>query len=279
MFARRAAADDRLGGGRLVEAVGAPPVRAQEREQPADAFVGVDLLDQLDVLAREVELVGEGALDHVKGHDGKRSRSGRREAVPVGVGGGLGAIGAARLAQDAADVVGRRVLADRERLRRSARLLKPRATRPRIWASRGESPSGRPAGGAGDPSARIRASSAGMPIRSASAGRLAEQRLGAGAVSARRASRKRPYSYAVCASQVGAPMRRLSSSARSKCSWRAPGLAERGGEHAQVAVGGAVTGDEVADHHVRAAERLELGVHQRRHALVAERRSTRRSGR
>src|SRR4051812_20965169 len=37
------------------------------------------------------------------------------EPVPMRVGGGLGAVRAARLAQDAADVVGRRVLADEQR--------------------------------------------------------------------------------------------------------------------------------------------------------------------
>ena len=38
--------DDRLGRRRLVEAVGAAPVGAQEREQPAHALVGVDVVDQ-----------------------------------------------------------------------------------------------------------------------------------------------------------------------------------------------------------------------------------------
>ena len=60
--------DDRVGEGRLVETVGAPPVRAQEREQPMHALVGVDLLDQAHVVAGQLELVGEASLDHVEGH-------------------------------------------------------------------------------------------------------------------------------------------------------------------------------------------------------------------
>ncbi len=42
--------DDRIGRGRLVEAVGVQAVGRDEREQPADALVGVDLLDQPDVV-------------------------------------------------------------------------------------------------------------------------------------------------------------------------------------------------------------------------------------
>ena len=42
--------EDRVRRGRLVEAVGAPPVGAEEREEPADSLVAVDLLDQLDVV-------------------------------------------------------------------------------------------------------------------------------------------------------------------------------------------------------------------------------------
>ena len=53
---------------------------------------------------------------------------------------------------------------------------------------------------------------------------------------------------------------------------RALPLAQGRGEHPEVAVGRAITGDEVADHHVRPRERLELGIHERRHLLVAERR-------
>ena len=50
---------------------------------------------------------------------------------------------------------------------------------------------------------------------------------------------------------------------------RALAVAERGGEHAEVAIGGAVAGDEVADHHVRAGQRLQLAVDQRGDGLVA----------
>ena len=59
---------DRVGRRRLIEAVGAPPVGAEEREKPADSLVAVDLLDQLDVVVAEVELLGEVALDHVESH-------------------------------------------------------------------------------------------------------------------------------------------------------------------------------------------------------------------
>ena len=89
--------DDRVRRGRLVQAVGVPPVGAQEREQPADALVGVDLVDQPDVLAREVELLGELALDHVQRHVAiVPLRLRLDQTVPVGVGGGLGAVRAAR---------------------------------------------------------------------------------------------------------------------------------------------------------------------------------------
>ena len=43
-------------------------VGAEEGEHPAHALVGVDLLDQPDVVGRQVELVGERALDHVERH-------------------------------------------------------------------------------------------------------------------------------------------------------------------------------------------------------------------
>ena len=56
-------------------------------------------------------------------------------------------------------------------------------------------------------------------------------------------------------------------------------FAERRGEHAEVAIGRPVEGDQVADHHVRPGERLELRVDERRHRLVAERGGRRRSGR
>ena len=91
-------------------------------------------------------------------------------------------------------------------------------------------------------------SSAGMPIRSAS--RVASPSSAAAARGRRRRARAAcgRTRRRVWASQVAAPMRRLSSIARSK--WRSARsqLAERRGEHAEVAVGGAVAGDDVADH-------------------------------
>ena len=51
-----------------------------------------------------------------------------------------------------------------------------------------------------------------------------------------------------------------------------PPLAERRGEHAEVAIGSAVALDQVADHHVLAREGLELRIDERRDGLVAERR-------
>jgi len=53
---------------RLVQAVRPPPIGAQEREEPAHALVGVDLVDQPDVIARDVELLREVALDDVERH-------------------------------------------------------------------------------------------------------------------------------------------------------------------------------------------------------------------
>ena len=89
--------------------------------------------------------------------------------MPVGEGGRLGPVRAVRLAQDAADVVGRRVLADRELLADltvaepagdELQDLRPRAA---------ESPSGSPAPRPATPSAPTLADSPAMPIRSASA--------------------------------------------------------------------------------------------------------------
>ena len=48
-------------------------------------------------------------------------------------------------------------------------------------------------------------------------------------------------------------------------------FAERRREHAEVAVGGAVARDEVADHHGRARERLELRVDERGDGVVPQR--------
>ena len=53
--------------------------------------------------------------------------------------------------------------------------------------------------------------------------------------------------------------------------FRALRLAERRSEHPEIAIGSAVTRDEMADHHVRAGERLELRIDEGRRRLVAER--------
>ena len=96
-FARLAAAHDGVGRRRFVEAVGMALVGAEEREHPADALVGVDLVDQPDVVAGEVELLGELALDDKQGHVPTVPRGLRLgQPVPVGVGRRLGAVGAAR---------------------------------------------------------------------------------------------------------------------------------------------------------------------------------------
>ena len=50
-----------------------------------------------------------------------------------------------------------------------------------------------------------------------------------------------------------------------------PMLAERRSEHSQVAVGGSIAGDQMADHHVAPRERLQLGIDDRRHRLVTQR--------
>ena len=69
---------------------------------------------QLDVVAGWLELLRERPLDRVERH--RRAILSMPlavdEGVPVGVGSGIGAVGAAGLAQDAADVAGGRVLAD-----------------------------------------------------------------------------------------------------------------------------------------------------------------------
>src|SRR5207244_4601470 len=108
---------DRGRGRSLVQTVRAPSIRAQEGEQPADPLVGVDLLDQLYVIFAELQLLGERSLDDVQGHARRiltRPPS-VGKGVAVGVRGGLGAVGAAGLLEDAADVIGDRVLADVQR--------------------------------------------------------------------------------------------------------------------------------------------------------------------
>ena len=56
-----------------------------------------------------------------------------------------------------------------------------------------------------------------MPTRSASDAASPSSARARSRSAPRCASRKRAYSYAVCASQVAAPMRRFSSMATSKC--------------------------------------------------------------
>src|SRR6188472_1436843 len=106
---------DRVRRRRLVEAVGAQPVGRDEREEPADALVRVDVVDPADDVLGELQPLGEGALDHVERHDSIVLRPlGRDEAPPERVGGGLGAVRRAGLAEDGADVVRGGVLADVE---------------------------------------------------------------------------------------------------------------------------------------------------------------------
>ena len=172
------------------------------------------------------------------------------QAVTVGVGGGLGAIRAAGLAQDAADVVGGGVLAD-DSVVPISRLLRPRAISARICTSRGDRPSGGPRR-RGGPSARIRpSSSACRSARRAPPPRPAAPRPIAVVAAAR--EQEAP----VLVGGVGEPGRRAHPPVelhRALEVRRGPvGLAQRRGKHAQVPVGGAVAGDQVADHHVRAA--------------------------
>ena len=103
------------------------------------------------------------SLDDKQGHDptvpGPRAEptlDGRRTTPPR-------CVARTRLAQDAADVVGRRVLADQQ-LAADLAVAQPLATRPRIWTSRNDSPVGGPATGRGAPSERMRPNRAGMPI-------------------------------------------------------------------------------------------------------------------
>ncbi len=67
-LARRAAATIASGEGASYRQYERLPVGREEREQPADSLVGVDVLDQPDVVGRQVELLGECALDHVERH-------------------------------------------------------------------------------------------------------------------------------------------------------------------------------------------------------------------
>ncbi len=173
--------ENRVRRRRLVQAVGAAPIGAEEREQPPHVLALVDLLDQLDVRRREVELLGEAALDHVQRHGQMLD-----DASPW------------RWAKDAASV-----RLEQSVLRRMLRmwlaavcsliasslpislLLRPRATSARICASRAESPLGS-ATGASRPSASTRAASAVSPIRAAS------EPASASAPAPARRSRRRP---------------------------------------------------------------------------------------
>ena len=212
---------DRLGRRRLVEAVGAPAVGDEEREQPAHAFAGVDLVDQRDVVAGQLELLGEGALDHEQRH----------QVIPrsVGVGGGFGAVGAARLAQDAADVVGGGVLADAQRPAELA-VAHPARDQPEdLRLARGEpvrEPVRRPSGG---PSARTRLQQRGhadalgeprRPRRAAPAPRRrsARPRRAGSARTRRRCARTR--SARPCAGRARARVRSARRRAPPRPAWR-----------------------------------------------------------
>ena len=154
----------------------------------------------------------------------------------------------------------------------SRRLLRPRATSSRICASRGDSPSGscERRARAGPPRSRIRLSSVGWPMRSASVAASPSSR----SAPSRRRARQEPavLERGVRVPRDG-PHLAIELERALEVAHGVAVLAERGGEHPEVAVGGAVAGDHVADHHVAARERLQLGIDERRHRLVAERRA------
>ena len=87
---------------------------------PADAIktirtaldLGITLIDTAPAygFGRSEELVGRAIAEH----GGRERASGRGQPVSMRVGGGLGSVSASGLAQDAADVVGGCVLADRQ---------------------------------------------------------------------------------------------------------------------------------------------------------------------
>src|SRR6187402_2196944 len=108
--------EDRVRRGRLVQAIRPQLVRRDEREEPVDACFPVDRVDRANVVTRQLETVGELALDDVQGHGavllGGDLR--RDEPSPESIARGLRPICAARLAEDRADVVRGGVLADVE---------------------------------------------------------------------------------------------------------------------------------------------------------------------
>ena len=128
------------------------------------------------------------------------------------------------------------------------------------------------------PSASIRASSAGMPTRPASVAASPSS----AAASSRSPAPAPEQEAAVLVRRVREPRRGAHAPVELEGALEVLGrslrLAERRREHAEVAVDRSVARDEVADHHVPAAERLELRVDERRCGLVAELRRTRRSG-
>ena len=91
MLLRFAAARISSGDGGLVQAVRPLPVGAQEREEPRRALLGVDLLDQADVGALQIELVGEAAFDNVNRH-GEDVKPAPMQSVGVRVRRRLGAV-------------------------------------------------------------------------------------------------------------------------------------------------------------------------------------------
>ncbi len=152
-----------------------------------------------------------------------------------------------------------------------SRLLRPRATRRRISTSRDERPSGSASGAAGGsgPIERMRASSARRPMASAIVAASLSSGDGARGVAAREPR------AGVLVERVAEPRQHPGAPVEhggvQEVRLGALPLAERRGEHAEVAVGRAVAGDEVADHHVRAGQRLELRVDERRGLRVAQR--------
>src|ERR1700749_2013639 len=92
--------DDRVRAGGLIQAIRPVPVGAQEREQPADALVGVDLLYQPYILARHIELLREPALDEIERHGGMLPPlHGLHPPISMGGAPPLGPVGGPRLSQ------------------------------------------------------------------------------------------------------------------------------------------------------------------------------------
>ena len=55
--------DDRFRVGRLLQALRPMPTGAQERVEPAHALAGVDVLEQVDLVAGELQSLGKPPLD------------------------------------------------------------------------------------------------------------------------------------------------------------------------------------------------------------------------